>query len=211
MAGLHCRITDRDPYSPRCLSRHLTSSAPWMCCARGTTSGLGFVTRDHWLGADCGLRSAEGQATMSIDSDMTGAAAEAAAAPLDLLLTDAVFGALRRVNPGGSGVRLAAALATRPRLVAGRGGNRRLRWPASRWAARRFSRPGGITGSPTGLEGQSAAAPRHAGLPGDRTDGGGCRRGHGSGTGADAYGWVALRNLVDALAPSNNPVLNRQP
>ena len=52
---------------------------------------------------------------------MTGAAADAAAAPLDLLLTDAVFGALRRVRPGGSGVRLAAALATGPRLVAGRG------------------------------------------------------------------------------------------
>src|SRR5271165_4340684 len=92
-----------------------------MCCARGITSGLGFVTRDHWLSADCGLRSAEGKAIMSTDSDTTGTAAEAAAAPLDLLLTDAVFGALRRVNPGGSGVRLAAALATRPRLVAGRG------------------------------------------------------------------------------------------
>jgi hypothetical protein len=58
---------------------------------------------------------------MSTDTDTTGAAADAAAAPLDLLLTDAVFGALRRVNPGGSGLRLAAALATRPRLVAGRG------------------------------------------------------------------------------------------
>ena len=43
------------------------------------------------------------------------------AAPLDLLLTDAAVGALRRVNPGGSGLRLAAALAGRPRLVAGRG------------------------------------------------------------------------------------------
>ena len=57
------------------------------------------------------------------EAETTGAAAEAAAVPLDLLLTDAVFGALRRVNPGGSGVRLAAALATRPRLVGGRGGN----------------------------------------------------------------------------------------
>jgi hypothetical protein len=47
---------------------------------------------------------------MSTDSDPIGsAAADAAAAPLDLLLTDAVFGALRRVNPGGSGLRLAAA------------------------------------------------------------------------------------------------------
>ena len=62
---------------------------------------------------------------MSTDTDPIGSSAAdaAAAAPLDLLLTDAVFGALRRVNPGGSGVRLAAALATRPRLVGGRGGN----------------------------------------------------------------------------------------
>ena len=81
---------------------------------------------------------------------MTGsAAAEAAAAPLDLLLTDAVFGALRRVNPGGSGVRLAAALAARPRLVAGRG--RQLLGEMARIAVGRseVSRPGGTGGSPT--------------------------------------------------------------
>src|SRR5258708_14016811 len=47
--------------------------------------------------------------------------ADAVAAPLDLLLTDAVLGSLHRVNPGGSGLRLAAALTTRPGLVAGRG------------------------------------------------------------------------------------------
>src|SRR6201993_5529128 len=59
---------------------------------------------------------------MSADSDSTRAAAEdAVSAPLDMLLTDAAIGALRRVNPGGSGLRLAAALAGRPRLVAGRG------------------------------------------------------------------------------------------
>jgi len=34
------------------------------------------------------------------------AAADAVAAPLDLLLTDGVTGMLRRVNPGGSGLRL---------------------------------------------------------------------------------------------------------
>jgi polyhydroxyalkanoate synthase subunit PhaC len=45
----------------------------------------------------------------------------AAAAPLDLLLTDAALGVLHRVVPDGSGLRLAAALAARPRLVAGRG------------------------------------------------------------------------------------------
>src|SRR5260370_18927668 len=58
---------------------------------------------------------------MSTDSDPTRPSAPDAAAPLDLLLTDAATGMLRRVNPGGSGLRLAAALAARPRLVAGRG------------------------------------------------------------------------------------------
>jgi polyhydroxyalkanoate synthase subunit PhaC len=59
---------------------------------------------------------------MSADNDATtSAAADAAAAPLDLLLTDAAVGMLRRVNLGGPGLRLAAALAGRPRLVAGRG------------------------------------------------------------------------------------------
>src|ERR1700746_4200561 len=59
---------------------------------------------------------------MSPDSEtIRSAAADAAAAPLDLLLTDAAMGALRRMNPGGSGLRLTAALAGRPRLVAGRG------------------------------------------------------------------------------------------
>src|SRR5580693_3074726 len=58
---------------------------------------------------------------MSADSDSASSAADAAAAPLDLLLTDAAIGMLRRVNPGGSGLRLAAALAGQPRLVAGRG------------------------------------------------------------------------------------------
>ena len=50
------------------------------------------------------------------------AAADADAAPLDLLLTDAALGILNRVNPGGSGLRLTAALAARPRLVASRTG-----------------------------------------------------------------------------------------
>jgi hypothetical protein len=59
---------------------------------------------------------------MSADTDPTrSAAADAVAAPLDLLLTDAATGMLRRVNPGGSGLRLAVALAARPRLLAGRG------------------------------------------------------------------------------------------
>ena len=41
---------------------------------------------------------------MSTDTDTTGSAvADAVSAPLDLLLTDAAFGALGRVNPGGFG------------------------------------------------------------------------------------------------------------
>src|SRR5258708_27345464 len=59
---------------------------------------------------------------MSADTPaMESTAADAVAAPLDLLLTDAVLGSLHRVNPGGSGLRLAAALTMRPRLVARRG------------------------------------------------------------------------------------------
>jgi len=48
-------------------------------------------------------------------------AADAVAAPLDLLRTDAALGALRRVNPGSAGLRLAAALAARPLPVARQG------------------------------------------------------------------------------------------
>ena len=58
---------------------------------------------------------------MTTSTDTTGSAtADAVSAPLDLLLTEAAFGALNRLNPGGSGLRLAAALAFKPRLVAGR-------------------------------------------------------------------------------------------
>src|SRR5580658_1595410 len=89
---------------------------------------------------------------MTTNADSTRSAAEdAAAAPLDLLLTDAATGMLRRVNPGGSGLRLAAGLAARPRLVAGRG--RQLLGELTRIAAgrsqvqpsrrdRRFADPG---------------------------------------------------------------------
>ena len=84
---------------------------------------------------------------------MESAAVDAVAAPLDLLLTDAALGALNRVNPGGSGVRLAAALAVRPRLVAGR--TRNLLGELARIAAgtsqvqpsrrdRRFADPGWV-------------------------------------------------------------------
>ena len=147
---------------------------------------------------------------MSADTDPTRPAApDAAAAPLDLLLTDAATGMLRRLNPGGSGLRLAAALAGRPRLVAGRG--RQLLGELTRIAVgtsqvqpsrrdRRFADPG-WAGNPllrrtmqaylaTAQTAEGVVA--EAGL--DEAD-------------SERVGFV-LTNLVDALAPSNNPLLN---
>jgi polyhydroxyalkanoate synthase len=150
------------------------------------------------------------QLIMSDDTDTTrSAAADAAAAPLDLLLTDAATGMLRRINPGGSGLRLAAALAVRPRLVAGRG--RDLAAELGRIAMgtsqvqpsrrdRRFSDPG-WTGNPllrrtmqAYLASAQAAEGVVAGADLDEAD-------------SERVGFV-LTNLIDALAPSNNPLLN---
>jgi polyhydroxyalkanoate synthase len=147
---------------------------------------------------------------MGTDTDtMEAAAADAVTAPLDLLLTDAALGALRRVNPGGSGLRLAAALAARPWLVA-RQGRQLLREMARITAGtsavrpsqrdRRFTDPG-WNGNPLlrrVLQAYLAATQTAEGLA----------------AGAD-LNWAdservgfALTNLADALAPSNNPVLN---
>ena len=137
------------------------------------------------------------------------AAADADAAPLDLLLTDAALGVLNRVNPGGSGLRLAAALAARPRLVAGR--TRTLLGELTRIAAgasqiepsprdRRFADPG-WAGNPLlcrVLQGYLAAAQTAEGLAQDADLDWADR---------ERAGFV-LTNLIDALAPSNNPVLN---
>ena len=150
------------------------------------------------------------QLIMSDDTDSTrSAAAEAAAAPLDLLLTDAATGMLRRLNPGGSGLRLAAALAVRPRLVAGRG--RDLAAELARIAMgtspvqpsrrdRRFADPG-WAGNPllrrtmqAYLASAQAAEGVVAGAELDEAD-------------SERVGFV-LTNLIDALAPSNNPLLN---
>jgi polyhydroxyalkanoate synthase subunit PhaC len=146
---------------------------------------------------------------MSPDSDTIKSSADAAAAPLDLLLTDAAVGMLRRVNPGGSGLRLAAALASRPRLVAGRG-----RWLAGELARiamgssqvqpsrrdRRFADPG-WSGNPLlrrTMQAYLAAAQTAEGLVAEAgLDWGDSER----------VGFV-LTNLIDALAPSNNPLLN---
>jgi len=147
---------------------------------------------------------------MSPDSDTTrSSAADAAAAPLDLLLTDAAMGMLRRMNPGGSGLRLAAALAVRPRLVAGRGG--RLLGELARITAgasqvepsrrdRRFADPG-WAGNPLlrrTMQAYLAAAQTAEGVVAE------------AGLDVDDRERVefVLTNVVDALAPSNNPLLN---
>ena len=137
------------------------------------------------------------------------AAADAAAAPVDLLLTDAALGVLNRVNPGGSGLRLAAALAARPRLVASR--TRNLLGELTRIAAgtsqiapsrrdRRFTDPG-WAGNPLlrrVLQGYLAAAQTAEGLAQDADL---------DWADTERAGFV-LTNVIDALAPSNNPVLN---
>ena len=141
---------------------------------------------------------------MSPDSDTTrSSAADAAAAPLDLLLTDAAMGMLRRMNPGGSGLRLAAALAVRPRLVAGRSGRllgelARITVGTSRVEPsrrdRRFADPG-WAGNPVlrrTMQAYLARAETAAGVVAeaglDEAD-------------SERVGFV-LTNLVDALAPA---------
>ena len=153
-----------------------------------------------------GLRSV----IMSANTDSDRSAAEdAAAVPLDLLLADAATGMLRRVNLGGSGLRLAAALAVRPRLVAGRG--RQLAGELARIGAgrsqvqpsrrdRRFTDPA-WSGNPllrAAMQAYLATAESVAGVVAeaglDERD-------------AERVNFV-LTNLIDALAPSNNPLLN---
>src|ERR1700677_1081182 len=147
---------------------------------------------------------------MSAETDSARSAAEdAAAAPLDLLLGDAATGMLRRMNPGSSGLRLAASLAAKPRLVAGRGSA--LAGELARIAVgrsqvepsrrdRRFADPG-WAGNPllrramqaylvTSETAQGVVA--EAGL--DEED-------------SERVGFV-LTNLIAALAPSNTPLLN---
>ena len=137
------------------------------------------------------------------------AAADADAALLDLLLTDAALGVLNRVNPGGSGLRLAAALAARPRL------RRRPDADPARGADaiaagtsqvqpsrrdRRFADPG-WAGNPLlrrAMQAYLAAAQTAEGLTQDADL---------DWADTERVGFV-MRNLIDALAPSNNPVLN---
>ncbi len=148
---------------------------------------------------------------MSADTDSTRPSAEdaVAGAPLDLLLTDAATGMLRRLNPGGSGLRLAAALAGRPRLVAGRG--RQLLGELTRIAVgtsqvqpsrrdRRFADPG-WAGNPLlrrTMQAYLAAAETAEGVVAEASL---------DWADSERVGFV-LTNLIDALAPSNNPLLN---
>jgi polyhydroxyalkanoate synthase subunit PhaC len=146
---------------------------------------------------------------MSDDTDPSRSAADAAAAPLDFLLADAATGMMRRINPGGSGLRLAAALAVRPRLVAGRGtqlagelaritvGRSQVQ-PSRR--DRRFADPG-WAGNPLlrrAMQAYLATAETAEGVVAeaglDEKD-------------TERVGF-ALTNMIDALAPSNNPLLN---
>jgi hypothetical protein len=60
----------------------------------------------------------------------------------------------RRVNPGGSSLRLAAALAGRPCLTADRAASCSANWPASPPAPRRRRHPGTTASSPTRASGQ---------------------------------------------------------
>jgi polyhydroxyalkanoate synthase len=136
-------------------------------------------------------------------------AANDAAAPLDFLLADAATSMLRRMNPGGSGLRLAAALAARPRLVAGRGGQlagELVRIAAGRSEVapsrrdRRFAEPA-WAGNPLlrrTMQAYLAAAASAEGLVAEAGL---------EGADAERVGFV-LTNLIDALAPANNPLLN---
>src|SRR6202453_3470390 len=146
---------------------------------------------------------------MSENTDSARSAAEdAAAVPLDLLLGDAATGILRRMSAGGAGVRLAAALAGRPRLVAGRGG--RLAGELARIAVgrsqvqpsrrdRRFADPA-WTGNPLlrrTMQAYLAAAESAEGVVADA----------GLDEADSERVGFTLTNLIDALAPSNNPLL----
>ena len=136
-------------------------------------------------------------------------AANNAAAPLDFLLADAATSMLRRMNPGGSGLRLAAALAARPRLVAGRGGHlagELVRIAAGRSEVapsrrdRRFTDPA-WAGNPLlrrTMQAYLAAAASAEGLVAEAGL---------EGADAERVGFAAT-NLIDALAPTNNPLLN---
>jgi len=113
------------------------------------------------------MPSLETEVTRMTTGSVTVTAADGVAAPLDLLLTDAALGPLRRFNPGGAGLRLAAALAARPGL-----GCRAQPATAGRTEPGRGGHLGGgavPAGPPVhrpSLDREPCAAPGDAGLPG---------------------------------------------
>ncbi|CAN5748866.1 class II poly(R)-hydroxyalkanoic acid synthase [soil metagenome] len=133
----------------------------------------------------------------------------AAAAPLDLLLADAALSPVRRFVPGVSGLRFAANLARRPGRVAGRGRHllgelARIGLGRSELAPhekdRRFSEPGWshnplLRGA---VQTYLAVGSTARGLVDDADLDWGDRQ---------RMGFV-VDNLVEASAPSNNPLLN---
>jgi poly[(R)-3-hydroxyalkanoate] polymerase subunit PhaC len=142
-------------------------------------------------------------------ADASSPGAPESAAALDLLLTQAALGPLRRFFPGRSALRFAAALATRPGMVAGRasslaaelarvaGGDSAVA-PAAK--DRRFTDPA-WTGNPVlhrvmqaYLAAGAAARDLVEAAPLDWRDAERMR--------------FAVGNLVDALAPSNSPLLS---
>jgi polyhydroxyalkanoate synthase len=142
-------------------------------------------------------------------ADNASSGAPESAAALDLLLTQAALGPLRRFFPGRSALRFAGALARRPGLVAGRasslaaelarvaGGDSAVA-PAAK--DRRFTDPA-WTGNPVlhrvmqaYLAAGAAARDLVESAPLDWRDAERMR--------------FAVGNVVDALAPSNNPLLS---
>ena len=141
-----------------------------------------------------------------VDADADGSGS---AAPFDLLLSDAARSPLRRFAPGMAGVRLAAGLARRPRRVAGRAlglaaelakvgvgrselapGEKDRRFADEGWAKNPFLR--------RTLQGYLAFGDAARGLVAD------AELGWGDG---QRMGFI-VDNLVEASAPSNNPLLN---
>ncbi|MBA2739422.1 MAG: alpha/beta fold hydrolase [Nocardioidaceae bacterium] len=131
------------------------------------------------------------------------------AAPLDLLLTDAALSPLRRFVPGMSGVRFAAHLARRPDRVVDRGRSllgelARIGLGRSELAPhhkdRRFAEPG-WTQNPLlsrAVQTYLAAGAAARGLVADAD----------LEWGDDQRMGFVVDNLVEASAPSNNPLLN---
>ncbi|MFF0267589.1 PHA/PHB synthase family protein [Kribbella sp. NPDC004536] len=140
---------------------------------------------------------------------MSAAGADELAAPLDLLLTSAAVGPLRRFAPNAAWVRMASGLAARPRTLGHRAANlagelgqiavgHSDRAPSRR--DRRFADPAWTQNSVLRriVQAYLAAAETVEALPADAE-----------------LGWrdrqrmtFVVDNLVEALAPSNNPVIN---